>query len=142
MSTEARSLGGITDANENPAPIPVPIQAAASPPKEDLSKPLYAADVMPEYPGGTRGLANYFQRNNRYPPSASRNGIEGVVYVRFIVQKDGDLSDLTVVKGIGYGCDQEAIRLLDRMPKWIPGEHQNTKVSVYQTLPVTFKLVD
>ena len=108
----------------------------------DLSKPMFAAEIMPEYPGGTRGIARYFQRNNRYPSEARRNGVEGIVYVQFIVGKDGDLSDFKVIKGIGYGCDEEAIRLLDRMPKWIPGEHSSTKVAVYRTLPVTFKLVE
>lgn len=121
-------------------------EEVAAPPKPiddfDPSKPLLAAEVMPEYPGGTRGIARYFQRNNRYPTSARRNQVEGVVYVQFIVEKNGDLSNFKVVKGVGYGCDEEAVRLLDRMPKWIPGQHRSTTVAVYQTLPVTFKLVD
>jgi TonB family protein len=103
---------------------------------------LLTADITPEYPGGNKGIARYFQRNYRYPADARRNKIEGVVYVRFVVQANGDLSDFTVVKKVGYGCDEEAIRLLASMPKWRPAEHQGKTAAMYKTLPITFKLLE
>ncbi|MEM7368066.1 MAG: energy transducer TonB [Bacteroidota bacterium] len=148
-SVEEENLQGLEDeaaiasSGIQEATTPEPVVEKTTPVDDfDPSKPMLAAEVMPEYPGGTRGIARYFQRNNRYPTAARRSQIEGVVYVQFIVEKNGDLSNFKVVKGIGFGCDEEAIRLLDRMPKWIPGEHRNTQVAVYQTLPVTFKLVE
>ncbi|MEZ4827716.1 MAG: TonB family protein [Bacteroidia bacterium] len=106
------------------------------------NKPLVAAQLMPEFPGGTKALARFFNKYYRYPLDAKNNSVEGVVYVRFIVNPDGSLSNAKVVKGIGFGCDEEAIRLISLMPKWIPGEQDGVKVSVYKTIPITFRLLN
>lgn len=107
-----------------------------------IMAPLVASEVMPEYPGGTKALARYFRRNARYPRQARNNNVEGVVYIRFIVNGDGSLSNPIVIKGLGYGCDEEALRLVRNMPAWVPGEQEGQAVPVYQAVPVTFKLVN
>ncbi|MEM7655717.1 MAG: TonB family protein, partial [Bacteroidota bacterium] len=134
--------GTTTPESVEPTNIPVSEEPEAVTAEIPINTPMIAADIMPEYPGGTRGIARYFQRNYRYPYEARKSRVEGVVHVRFVVQPDGKLSDFVVVKGVGYGCDEEAIRLLQKMPKWRAGEHQGKAVPVYRTLPITFRLAE
>jgi len=94
---------------------------------------------MPEYPGGQKGMLSYFVENMRYPLAAYLNGIDVTAYVNFIVETDGTVSDVTVLKPIGYGCDQEAIRLVSGMKGWKPGELNGKKVRVRSNTPVYFK---
>ncbi len=94
---------------------------------------------MPEYPGGQEGILTYFVENMRYPLEAYTKGISGTAYVNFIVEKDGSLSDVHVLKPVGYGCDEEAIRLISNMKGWIPGELNGKKVRVRSNVPVYFK---
>ncbi|MDX2250165.1 MAG: TonB family protein [Bacteroidia bacterium] len=123
-------------------PAPQLTNEVAKPANTSLNKPLVAAQLMPEFPGGTKALARFFNKNYRYPLQAMNDEVEGVVYVRFIVNPDGSLSNAKVVKGVGYGCDEEAIRLVSLMPKWIPGEQDGKKVAVYKTIPITFRLLN
>jgi TonB family protein len=122
----------------NPAPVNVPTVRAAP---AASAKPLLTSEIAPEFPGGSRGMARYFRRNYRYPSSAQENSVEGVVYIRFVVNADGSLSNYKLLKGIGYGCDEEALRLIRNMPDWTPGENGGQKVPVYKTIPITFKLI-
>ncbi|MEZ4775351.1 MAG: TonB family protein [Bacteroidia bacterium] len=101
--------------------------------------PLEFAEKMPAYPGGSKALNDFFNQQINYPEMARENEIEGKVYVRFVVRPDGSASDFTVVRGIGFGCDEEALRVVNNMPKWIPGEQSGQKVSVIKTLPITFR---
>ena len=94
---------------------------------------------MPEYPGGQKGMLTYFVENMRYPLAAYLNGISATAYVNFIVETDGTVSDVTVLKPIGYGCDQEAIRLVSGLKNWKPGEMDGKKVRVRSNTPVYFK---
>ena len=94
-------------------------------------KPVPSVDV-PKYLGA----------NIHYPAEARRNNIQGRVEVKFIVDKHGRVRDVTVAKGIGGGCDEEAIRVVKKMPRWKPGEQFGKKVAVYYTLPINFKLTD
>jgi TonB family protein len=94
---------------------------------------------MPEYPGGQKAMLSYFIENMRYPLSAYLNGVSATAYVNFIVETDGSVSDVVVLKSIGYGCDQEAIRLVYQMKDWKPGELDGIKVRVRSNLPVYFK---
>lgn len=107
-----------------------------------LDQPLVAAEVMPEFPGGLRSMGRFFKKQYKYPASARDAGVQGVVHVRFVVNTDGSIRDPKVVRGIGAGCDKEALRLVSIMPKWIPGEQNGDKVPVYRTIPISFRLLE
>ncbi len=96
-------------------------------------------DVMPK---ADYDLTQYLDLNLKYPDSARNHDIEGRVLIKFVVNEDGRISNCTVIKGIGAGCDQEALRVVKSMPKWDPGEKDGRQVKVYFTLPVVFKLTD
>ncbi|MEO0897362.1 MAG: energy transducer TonB [Bacteroidota bacterium] len=106
---------------------------------DEFSEPFTEADVMPEFPGGEPALYRFLSGQIRYPEDALRNKVEGKVFVRFVIQADGSLKDLKIVKGIGHGCDEEALRVIRLMPAWIPGEIAGQKVPVYSSLAVNFK---
>jgi protein TonB len=97
-----------------------------------------AVSDNPAPPGGMSVFMQYLHRNLRYPPEARKKGTGGTVYLQFIVETDGSLSELHVVRGIGDGCDEEALRLLMNSPSWTPGMHRGRAVRVRMGLPVTF----
>ena len=82
----------------------------------------------------------FLGQNIRYPQRAREDGYSGTVYVRFVVETDGTLTNIEVVKGVGGGCSEEAVRVVKMMPNWIPGENGGKKVRTSFTLPVKFKL--
>ena len=82
----------------------------------------------------------YLAKNMKYPAVAQENNIQGRVIVKFVVNPDGSISDVTVVRGIGGGCDEEAKRVVQAAPKWKPGKQNGKAVPVYFTLPITFNL--
>lgn len=91
-----------------------------------------------EFPGGQSEMLKYIQDNRQYPDEAKENDVHGKVLVSFIVERDGTLSDVKVKRGIGSGCDEEAVRVITSMPKWKPGEQGGKAVRTSLTLPVTF----
>ncbi|MGZ3754796.1 MAG: energy transducer TonB [Mucilaginibacter sp.] len=97
-------------------------------------------EVMPEPFGGAAAWAKFLQKNLRYPIEASEKGISGKVYVSFIVEKDGRLSSFLVERGVGYGMDEEALRVLHKAPAWKPGKQNGQPVRVKYTLPLNFVL--
>ena len=97
-------------------------------------------EKSPQFPGGAEALSKYLTENLKYPALAKEYGIEGRVVVSFIVEKDGSLTDLKIVKDIGGGCGEEALRLVRAMPKWQAGQHDGRVVRVAYTLPVSFRL--
>ena len=97
-------------------------------------------EQMPEFPGGQTELMKFLNKNLRYPPAARENGIEGRVVVQFVVDETGNISDLQVLRDIGGGCAEEAVRVVKQMPNWKPGKQNGNPVKVYYKLPVTFKL--
>jgi protein TonB len=108
---------------------------------DEVTGPLATADIMPAFPGGEAALYRFLSNQIRYPENALRNKIEGKVYIRFVVQADGSITDLDVLRGIGYDCDQEALRVVQMMPRWVPGELGGTKVPVYSSLAIEFKFL-
>ena len=98
------------------------------------------ADESPEYPGGMEALYKYLAENIHYPEQAKNDQIQGRVVISFVVEKDGGISDAKVVRGIGGGCDEEALRVVNAMPKWTPGKMRGEVVRVNFHLPITFKL--
>ncbi|MEM9986373.1 MAG: TonB family protein [Bacteroidota bacterium] len=122
-------------------------QAAPNQPTQNsatggVAGPLLASEVEPSFPGGNSAMTRFIQRNYRYPRQARNNETEGTVVVRFVVNEDGSHGNYTVLRKVGEGCDEEAIRIISRMPKWNPGTQGGQAVSVYKTLPITFKLVN
>jgi TonB family protein len=96
-------------------------------------------EVMPK---PTVDISEYLSKNMKYPKAARRAGIEGKVIVRFVVTTDGSIDDVTVVKGIGKECDDEAVRVIQNMTKWTPGTQNGKPVNVFFTIPINFQLAD
>lgn len=97
-------------------------------------------EQMPEFPGGERALQRYLQNNIVYPQEARRNAIEGTVYVEFLVDTDGTVKNVKVVREPGGGTGREAMRVVSQMPKWKPGRQNNQNVKVLYSMPVNFTL--
>lgn len=93
-------------------------------------------DVEPNFPGGSSALSAYFAKNMKYPNSAREEDLEGNVVVQFDVNADGSVSNIKVIKKLGSGCDEEAVRLIKKMPKWTPGQRNgsNTKIRLSQSI--------
>lgn len=104
-------------------------------------KPLYVADQMPQFPGGEMELMNYINKNLHYPTKAAEAKKEGRVVLRFVVGKDGKVGNIECLRGFDPECDQEAIRVLNAMPTWIPGLKNGVAVPVYYTFPFKFQIV-
>lgn len=99
-----------------------------------------SVEKMPEFPGGEAELYKYLSKNLKYPDIATQQGITGKVYVQFVVEKDGSIANPKVLRDIGGGCGDEALRVVRSMPKWTPGIQRTKKVRVQYTLPVNFQL--
>ena len=95
---------------------------------------------MPSFPGGEAELFKYLGKSIKYPQMAQDASISGVVYVTFVVGKDGKISDAKVLRGIGGGCDEEALRVVRAMPTWKPGKQRGKPVTVQYNLPIRFTL--
>ncbi len=110
--------------------------------KEPLNDEIIyeTVDTMPQPTDGIQTFFSYIMDNLKYPEKAKIMGIEGKVFVEFVVNKDGSISDVQIIKGIGAGCDQEAKRVVSESKNWIPGEKDGSPVNVKLTLPITFKL--
>ena len=110
---------------------------------EDLEMDVYQiVEEMPEFPEGEEALIRYLADHVDYPEEAKKAGAYGRVFVGFVVEPDGSLSDIKVLRGIGFGCDEEAIRVVKSMPKWKPGMHRGEPVRVSYQIPILFKLED
>ncbi|MBM3405309.1 MAG: TonB family protein [Bacteroidetes bacterium] len=97
-------------------------------------------EEQPSYPGGEEARLKYLQDNIKYPVEAKELGIQGRVFVSFVVEPDGSVSNVSVLRGIGGGCDEEAIRVVKNMPKWVPGKQRGVPVRVRINLPIKFTL--
>lgn len=97
-------------------------------------------EQMPEYPGGQAALFEYLSKNIKYPADAEKKKIEGRVLVTFVVNTDGSITDIEVVRKAFPSLDAEAVRVISGMPKWIPGEQKGQKVRVKYTVPLNFRL--
>ena len=113
-------------------------KAVTSVEEEDEIKTI--VETPPSYPGGINALTDFLQKQLKYPPKALKKKIEGTVYVRFIVNRDGDVVEVEVVRGVNEDLDKEAVRVVKMMPKWSPGTQKGVPVRARYTLPVKFKL--
>jgi protein TonB len=109
-------------------------------PKEEETKVFDVVEVMPQFPGGDAELMKYLNTHIKYPAIAEENGVQGRVVCTFVVERDGSITDVKVMKSVDPSLDKEAIRVLKSMPKWIPGKQNGSAVRVKFTVPVTFRL--
>jgi protein TonB len=103
-------------------------------------KPYTYVEQMPAFPGGESEMLKYLGKNIRYPAAAQRAGIEGIVVLSFVVSKTGEISEIEVIKSLGGGTDEEAVRVVKSMPKWTPGKQNGRAVPVRYTLPVRYTI--
>lgn len=110
--------------------------------EEDIVEevPFIIVENMPMFPGGEKKMMEYVAKNVKYPQLAKEMGTQGRVFVSFVVEKDGSISNVELLRGIGNGCDEEAIRVVKSMPKWNPGLQCGRAVRVSCNLPISFKL--
>lgn len=117
-------------------------------PKKDIDEPVIKEDppvtvapVMPEFPGGEEALYKYLGSNIKYPETAKQINLQGTVYVTFVIEKGGNVTNSGILRGIGGGCDEEAVRVVRNMPNWTPGKNSlGRPVRVQLNLPVRFIL--
>jgi periplasmic protein TonB len=95
---------------------------------------------QPEFPGGDEARIRFLSENIRYPQMARESGIQGIVFVTFVVETDGSITNVRVLRGIGGGCDEEAIRVIKSMPQWKPGRQRGRAVRVQFNMPIRFTL--
>lgn len=101
---------------------------------------LIELDEMPEFPGGMDAMFKFMGDNLNYPAAAREKGIEGTVVVSFIVNQDGSISNSEILRGIGGGCDEESVRIVNSFPAWKPGVDEGKKVRTQMRLPIRYKL--
>ncbi|WP_252737122.1 energy transducer TonB [Reichenbachiella agariperforans] len=112
-------------------------------PEEEVAEEIFLiVEDKPEPVGGMAAFYQYVGDNVKYPRTASLNNVQGRVFVQFVVNSTGQISDVKVVKGIGGGCDEEAARIVQEAPDWNPGKQRGKAVSVRMVLPITFKLAN
>lgn len=111
------------------------------PVEEEVADEVFTiVEQQPEYPGGMGAFYQFVQKKLKYPSQARRMGIEGKVFVQFVVDKAGNITEVKAVRGIGAGCDEEAEKVIGQSPKWKPGKQRGKSVKVRMILPITFKL--
>lgn len=103
-------------------------------------EPYYDYEIMPKYPGGLNAMTRYIKANVKYPKKARRAGISGKVLLRFVVDGDGSVKNVSVEKGVSEELDAEAVRVIKNMPRWEPARLDGKKVSVYYMLPINFRI--
>jgi len=121
----------VTPAGNKPEPtIPTP----------EKQVPRIWVEQMPMFPGGEGALLDFLSKNLKYPEEAKEIGTTGRVFITFVVETDGSITDVTIMRGIGNGCDEEAVRVVKSMPNWTPGKQNNVPVRVKFNLPIKFVL--
>lgn len=145
LNTEADEKTEVKEAEVVVEEIKVEIKAPPPPKEKEPEEPeiFTIVEEMPEFPGGQAALFKFLAENTKYPAMARENGIEGTVFVGFVVMEDGTISNVQIKRGLpggGAGCDEEAIRVVKTMPKWKAGKQRGKAVRVAYTLPFKFKL--
>jgi len=107
---------------------------------EQVAPVFTIVELMPVFPGGEKSMYKWLIENLKYPQIAREAGIQGTVYINFVIEKDGSISNVNCLRAIGGGCDEEAMRVVKSMPKWEPGKQKGEPARVYFNLPVKFIL--
>ena len=129
----------VSCSNNEKIEIDVQKEKAVKAPKNE-GQIFTSVEVNPEFIGGQAKMYQYLGENIKYPESARRANISGRTFVRFVVEADGTIGDVEILKGIGFGCDEEAVRVVKSMPVWNPGQKNGKNVRVYYNLPIVYKL--
>jgi periplasmic protein TonB len=108
--------------------------------EEETAEVFFIVEDMPEFPGGELALRSYIASHVKYPVIAQENGIQGKVYVTFVVSKDGSVTNAGIARGVDPSLDKEAIRVVNALPKWKPGKQRGKTVNVSYTVPINFVL--
>lgn len=127
----------VTATTENVEITPVQIDDEEEVEEDEI---FQVVEQDPEFPGGVEALYKFVQQNIKYPQLAKENNITGRVFVQFVVEKDGSVSNVRAARDIGGGCGAEAVRVVKSMPKWTPGKQRGKAVRAAYTLPVNFNL--
>jgi protein TonB len=142
--TEKAQISNVTkegaEVDEIAPPPPAVIEKPAEIEKPREEEVFTIVEQNPEFPGGNGEMYKFLGKNIKYPSAAQRANVSGRVFLTFVVNTDGSIVDVNVVKGIGFGCDEEALRVVKTMPKWNPGKQSGRNVRVKYTIPVTFQL--
>jgi TonB family protein len=109
-------------------------------PAHDANEVMTVVEEMPEFPRGQEALMKYLSSKIKYPEEAMQDGIEGAVFISFVVEEDGRISNVKALRGLGGGLTEEAIRVIKGMPNWMPGKQAGKAVRVQYNLPIRFKL--
>jgi protein TonB len=137
---EQKAAISTTDFSKGTDDIAAPIAKENAKITEDENKIFMIAEKMPQFPGGEQEMMKFIAENLKYPGKAQEAGVSGKVVVNFVVGRDGKITQIKVIRGIGMGCDEEAIRVLQKMPAWTPGLMGGKAVPVYFTFPIQFRL--
>ncbi|MCD6661418.1 MAG: energy transducer TonB [Lentimicrobium sp.] len=121
--------------------IPTYVPPAVTEEEEVAEAEIFTVvEDQPTFPGGDEARIRFLTNNIKYPQMARESSIQGTVYVTFVVERDGSVTDVRVLRGIGGGCDEEAIRVIKAMPKWVPGKQRGKPVRVQFNMPIKFTL--
>lgn len=126
-----------TQVEEYKAPVAVRQEAEAEIQEQEIFR---VVETAPAFPGGDGARMKFLQDNIKYPQMARESGIQGTVYVTFVVERNGSVTDVKILRGIGGGCDEEAVRVVQNMPKWEPGKQRGKPVRVQFNMPIKFTL--
>ena len=135
----AEGINGVIEIKtKKPVLLDVVVKTEAQTEPDD--KPFDVVEQMPSFPGGMEALMKFISENVKYPKEAEEKGLQGRVVVRYIIEKDGSISEVEIAKSVNEYLDAEAIRVVNAMPKWIPGKQKGENVRVKFTIPITFRL--
>ena len=129
-----------TEADEETVIDVAPVIETEEEEEEEEAQVFFIVEDMPEFPGGELALRKYIANAIKYPVIAQENGIQGKVYVTFVVDKDGGISDARIARGVDPSLDKEALRVVNALPKWKPGKQRGKPVRVSYTVPINFVL--
>jgi len=137
---EEKAAIGTVNFDKGTDDVAAPIAKKNTEITEEVEQPFVVVEQMPQFPGGEKEMMKFIHDNLKYPVIAQEMGVSGTVIVNFVVGRDGKISRIKVMRGIGSGCDEEAIRVLEKMPAWSPGKQGGKPVLVSYTVPFKFVL--
>jgi protein TonB len=129
-----------TEADDKTLITVAPVISTRPEEEEEEAQVFFIVEDMPEFPGGEMALRTYIANAIKYPVIAQENGIQGKVYVTFVVGKDGSVSNASIARGVDPSLDKEALRVVNTLPKWKPGKQRGKPVNVSYTVPINFVL--
>jgi len=129
-----------TEADDKTLITVAPVISTAPEEEEEEQQVFFIVEDMPEFPGGEMALRTYIATAIKYPVIAQENGIQGKVYVTFVVGKDGSVNNASIARGVDPSLDKEALRVVNTLPKWKPGKQRGKPVNVSYTVPINFVL--